>query len=218
MNLVDPPLSAVQTQHLVRFDPPPELRLDFTTVFGNAGPVELEIGSGRGRFLCLAGYAHPASNFLGIEYARRYYDESVDRLGKRGITNVRLLHREAFEFLKTQVPDSSIAGIHIYFPDPWPKKRHHKRRSVRREMLDELARIAIAGSFLRIATDHPDYALVIRECLDLHPAFATLPLDDKDRFWDLPGLDPHSEQGVTNFEIKYRREGRPIWRFLARRR
>lgn len=217
MNLVDPPLSAVQTQHLVRLDPTPGLRLDFTEVFGNQGPVEIEIGSGRGRFICLAGYAHPATNFLGIEYARRYYDEAVDRLGKRGITNVRLLHREAFEFVKTQVPDNSIAGIHIYFPDPWPKKRHHKRRTVRREVLDELARVAISGSWLRIATDHSDYAHVIRECLDLHPAFTAIPRDDTDQFWNLPGLDSHAQQGVTNFEIKYRREGRPIWRFLARR-
>ena len=70
-------------------------------------------------------------------------------------------------------------------------------------MLDELARVAISGSLLRIATDHPDYALVIRECLDLHPAFATVPLDDKDQFWNLPGLDSHSEQGVTDFEIDF---------------
>ncbi len=218
MNLVDPPLSAVKTQHLVRLDPPRNIRLDLAAIFGNPGPVELEIGCGRGRFICLAGYAHPATNFLGIEYSKRYYDESVDRLGKRGITNVRLLHREALEFIRTQISDGSVAGIHIYFPDPWPKKRHHKRRFVRNEVLDELARIAVPGSLLRIATDHSDYSHAIRERVELHRSFDSLPLDSTDPFWDLPGLEPHSVQGVTNFEIKYRREGRPIWRFLYRRR
>jgi tRNA (guanine-N7-)-methyltransferase len=219
MHLTDPPLSAFPTHRLVQFTPPPDGGvIDWQAAFGNDHPLELEIGSGRGRFLMLASYAHPELNYVGVEYARRYAVEAVERIGKRGLANVRLVHTDAVAFLRDRTADGVFSALHLYFPDPWPKKRHHKRRFVRREVLDQLARITRAGALWRIATDHAGYAAEIERQLELHPDFERLPTDPLDPFWDLPGMGPHSEQGVTNFDIKYRREGRAIVRFVYRRR
>jgi tRNA (guanine-N7-)-methyltransferase len=216
MTLFDPPLSASRTDALVRLALPPEAgRLDLSAMFGNDRPVELEIGVGKGRFLLLAATAQPEVNFIGIEYARRYWSQAVDRVGKRGLTNVRLVLGEAASIVATRLADASIAACHVYFPDPWPKKRHHKRRFFRKEVIDELARVLRGDALLRAVTDHPDYAAVIREVMDQHAAFTAEGRDAA--LWTLPGMGDYTLLGVTNFEIKYRREGRPIHRFAWRR-
>ncbi len=215
--LSDPPLSGRRTDDLVRLDLPVEaVPLDLPSLFGNGAPVELEIGIGKGRFIVLAAAAFPETNFLGIEYAGRYFLRAVERAGKRGFTNVRLVHGEAAAFLRERLPEASIAAVHLYFPDPWPKKRHHKRRFVQPANLDQLARVMQPGALFRAVTDHPGYGLTIREEVDRHPAFVAA--GGPPSLWDLPGMGDHTQLGVTNFEIKYRREGRPIHRFAWRRR
>lgn len=219
MPLVDPPLSNARTDDLIRFTLPDRPgSIDWSSVFGNTHPVELEIGTGRGRFLMLAAHAHPEVNYIGVEYAKRYLADAIDRIGKRGARNVRLVHAEALTFLRQRVADRTMTALHVYFPDPWPKKRHNKRRLFRPEVLVELARVTAPGGTLRIATDHPDYAAWIERELTMQTAFERLSIAEDDPFWDLPGMGPHTEEGVTNFQIKYQREGRPIHRFwLARR-
>jgi tRNA (guanine-N7-)-methyltransferase len=209
----DLPVSEVRTHDLVRLEPPDDdARVDLAQLFGRAAPVELEIGVGKGRFLMLAATARPDTDFIGVEYARAYAEKTIDRLGKRGLTNVRVVHADAASFVRERLPNGCLSAVHVYFPDPWPKKRHHKRRIVRRDVLDELARTLRARGALRIVTDHPAYAEVIRERLDQHEAFADPEPSSTEAA--LPGMDDLVKGGVTNFEIKYRREGRPIHSFV----
>ncbi|MDQ7087892.1 MAG: tRNA (guanosine(46)-N7)-methyltransferase TrmB [Acidobacteriota bacterium] len=179
-------------------------------------PVELEIGVGKGRFLLLAAAARPETNFIGIEVARAYHEKTLDRLAKRALTNVRLVHGEAGHFVARCLGPASLAAIHVYFPDPWPKKRHHKRRLIRPAVLEHFARVLAPGGLLRVVTDHADYALVIGEVLTANPEFEKAAATPG--LWELPGMGDYTTGGVTNFEIKYRREGRPIHRFAFLRR
>ncbi|GAB4222089.1 MAG: hypothetical protein Kow0062_17860 [Acidobacteriota bacterium] len=216
MTLPDLPCAETRTDELVRLElPPADGPLDLRALFGNEHPVELEIGTGKGRFLLLAASARPETNFLGLEYARAYAEKTIERLGKRGLTNVRVARAEAAEFLARRLGDRVLAGIHVYFPDPWPKKRHHKRRLIRPAVVADMARVLAPGGLVRVVTDHPDYAAVIREVFGADDRFA----DESDRveLWELPGMDSYVAPGVTNFEIKYRRQGRPIHRMIWRR-
>jgi tRNA (guanine-N7-)-methyltransferase len=200
-----------------RLELPPEgLRepLDLRAVFGNARPVELEIGVGKGRFIMLAAAGRPDTNFLGLEVAKKFLAKAVDRVAKRGLTNVRLIDAEAASFLAEGLRDGTITAIHLYFPDPWPKKRHHKRRIVRPGVLDEMHRVLVQGGLVRVVTDHADYAAAIRQTFGAHPCFEPAPADPG--LWDIPGMDDYTAPGVTNFEIKFRREGRPIHRMAWR--
>ncbi|MDH3284501.1 MAG: tRNA (guanosine(46)-N7)-methyltransferase TrmB [Acidobacteriota bacterium] len=190
--------------------------IELSDLFGNDRDVELEVGVGKGRFLLLAASARPETNFLGIEYARKYLERAIDRIGKRGLTNVRLLHAEAVEVLRERLPEACLSAVHVLFPDPWPKKRHHKRRFFRGNALDQLARVMRRGAVLRAVTDHDDYAEIIREVTLAHGAFEALP--DDDRMWQIAGMADLTRVGVTNFEIKYRREGRSFHRLAWRRR
>ena len=110
-------------------------KIDFVRIFGRAGPVHIEIGTGKGTFLLNQARAQPGDNFLGIEWARKYYRYAVDRIGRWGLTNVRIIRTDAATFLADFIPDDSVECFHIYFPDPWPKKRHHKRRFIRPDNL-----------------------------------------------------------------------------------
>lgn len=216
LTIPDLPVGEHRTDHLVetRLEES-EGRIDLARMFGNDRDVELEIGVGKGRFLLLAAVARPETNFLGLEVARRFLARAIDRIGKRGLENVRLAHAEAADVLTERMEDGSLSAVHIYFPDPWPKKRHHKRRIVRPDVLDQLQRVLRPGSLARVATDHADYASWIRETFDAHPGFEEVPHDPA--LWEIPGMQGYVGPGVTNFEIKFRRQGRPIQRFAWRR-
>jgi tRNA (guanine-N7-)-methyltransferase len=111
------------------------IRLDFAELFGNRNPVILEIGSGKGRFLISTATERPDLNLVGIEKSLHYHRLIRDRVLKRNLTNVRLINHDAFLVLRDMVPDATLSEIHIYFPDPWPRKREHKRRIIRAEVL-----------------------------------------------------------------------------------
>lgn len=214
--LPDLPVSDRRTDHLVRLVlPEPPRLLDLAALYGNDHDVELEIGIGKGRFILFAAAAKPETNFLGVEYARPYLEKSIDRVAKRALENVRLVHAEAAELLREYLPDESLAACHIYFPDPWPKKRHHKRRIIRPEVLDQLRRVLRPGALVKAVTDHGEYAVVIRDTFTAHPGFESA--EPGPETWTLPGMGDYTTAGLTNFEIKYRREGRPIHRTLWRR-
>ena len=112
--------------------------VDFERIFGRTGPVHIEIGSGKGTFLVSQATSRGEISFLGIEWAGKYYRTAVDRIGRWGLGNVRIIRTDAADFLIHHVGDFSVDRFHIYFPDPWPKKRHHKRRFICGDNMNEM--------------------------------------------------------------------------------
>ena len=179
--------------------------LDLPALFGNNYPVTLEIGSGKGRFLISSGTEHRDRNFVGIEKSLHYHRVIRDRVLKRGLTNVRLINHDAFLVLRDMLPDASIDEIHIYFPDPWPRKREQKRRIIRAEALGEMRRVLVPGGTGIFVTDHRDYYEAAAPVIEQF-----FPSERR-----VPGAD---DPPRTNYEAKYREEGRPIFevRFVNR--
>ena len=176
-------------------------------LFGNDRPLELEVGSGKGTFLLAESEARPEVNFLGLEYARRYWIFSADRLRRGERENARVVLAEAAAFLREFLAEESLSAVHVYFPDPWPKTRHHRRRLLSAPFLRLLATRMKPGARLSIATDHREYfdkiVAAVREAglreVDFRRASAAL----------------DAESVGSNFERKYRREGRIIYMIAA---
>lgn len=183
------------------------LPLDSAAVFGRDILLEVEIGSGKGRFLLEWAAAHPDIGVLAVERARAYLLLAAQRAARRGLGNVRLVHTTAEDLLFRCLAPASVTAIHVYFPDPWPKKRHHKRRFFRAENVRRLAEVLRPGGLLRVKTDHADYAAVIGESLAAEPLFDRAEAGES--FAEVP---------PSSFEIKYACEQRPVFRFAARRR
>jgi tRNA (guanine-N7-)-methyltransferase len=132
-------------------------RLDPRTWFVDpARRLELEIGCGKGSFILAEAAANPNVNYLGIEWAGEYYAYSADRIRRRGLSNVRMLRADATEFLLWRCPDEIFAVIHLYFSDPWPKRKHHKNRVIQDSFLAQAWRCLTPGGDLRIVTDHDE--------------------------------------------------------------
>ena len=186
-------------------------RIDFVRLFGRPGPVHIEIGSGKGTFLVGEAQSLPDDNFLGIEWAGRYYRYAVDRIGRWGLTNVRIIRTDAAVFLAEHVPDDCVDLFHIYFPDPWHKKRHNKRRLICSANLENFIRCLKVGGQLRIATDHADYFEQIKTVL----AGRSEQLEEID-FVRPSGAETGEHVG-TNFERKYVKDDRPIHTIAVRK-
>ena len=173
-------------------------RLDVADLFGNTHPVVLEIGSGKGRFLIAAAMAQPDVNFIGIEKSLHYHRVIRDRVTKRGLRNIRLINHDAFLVLRDMLPDASIEEIHIYFPDPWPRKREQKRRIIRAEVLKEMQRVLVPGGSGIYVSDHREYYEAAAPVIEqFFRSERRIPAPD-----DLPR---------TNYEAKFREEGREIF-------
>src|SRR5579871_3969163 len=182
----DEPLAPGQT-------PPP---LDWRVVFDNDRAVEVEVGFGKGLFLLNSALRFPEVNFFGIEIMRKYQLFTATRMAVRNLTNVRLACADARNFLRTRVPAESVAAIHVYFPDPWWKKRHHKRRVFTADFVESCTRALRPGGQLHVATDVPEYFAVMTELCSAQPRLEHLPppiLDDEDV--------------ATNFERKAKEAG-----------
>jgi tRNA (guanine-N7-)-methyltransferase len=179
--------------------------LDWPAVFGNDGPVEVEVGFGKGLFLLTEGQRRPGVNFLGVEVERGYTLFSATRLAKRGLKNVRVACADARAFFRDRVAAASVEAVHVYFPDPWWKKRHHKRRLFDEEFTAQCARVLRAGGKLHVASDVEEYFGIMKGLLAQRPRLRELPP---------PAERPpeHDFDYLTNFERKYRKEGRPIYR------
>jgi tRNA (guanine-N7-)-methyltransferase len=195
------PLEALQPFLL----PTPTAVLSWPEVFGNDNPVEVEVGFGKGLHLVTAGAAHPGTNYLGIEIVRKYQLFAANRVAKRGLGNVRLACTDARPLLRDWVAAGSVARVHLYFPDPWWKKRHHKRRVFTPEFAAACERVLRPGGELLVVTDVADYATMVRETVAGHTRFAEAEPP--------PEHQPsHDLDYLTHFERKFRREGRPIHR------
>ena len=166
-------------------------------------PLELELGSGKGTFLAQEAPLHPGTLFLGIEWASQFYRYAADRMRRLNLTHVRMLHADGVVFLRNFVADQTVSTFHWYFPDPWPKARHNKRRTFQEGFLRaDLHRVLVPGGRIRVATDHLDYWAWMQE----HAAKVA-------DLYDIEPFEPPASAGEgelvgTNFERKYRREGR----------
>lgn len=179
-----------------------------------ARPFEIEIGSGKGGFLVESASARPGVNLLGIEWAREFWRYTADRCRRRGLANVRVLHADAVEFFKWRVAAGVADVIHLYYSDPWPKKRHHKRRVVRDEFLAEAHRVLKPGGQLRIVTDHDEYWIWMGEhfkrwCGAPRPAPWFERLDDAAARDRIRISERESELVATNYERKFTNEEKP---------
>ena len=132
--------------------------IDFQAVFGNARPTVIEIGFGMGKATALIAQQHPDINYIGIEVHKPGVGKLLGEIRERGLTNLRIIEHDAMEVLADQIADESVAAFHIFFPDPWQKKRHCKRRLIQRPRTDLLARKLISGGYLYFVTDWLPYA------------------------------------------------------------
>lgn len=139
-------------------------RLDLKALLPVAARIEVEIGFGKGRFLLAAAAARPDTAFLGIERAAPYVRLVRHKVLQEMLANVRLLRAEAADVFRRLMPEAALDEIHVLFPDPWPKRRHHGRRLVTPSLMRDLGRAIKPGGYLNIVTDHPDYAAVIPTC------------------------------------------------------
>jgi len=174
-------------------------------------PLELEIGCGKGTFLVQQAELSPGVNFLGLEYSRPFWAYAADRCRRHHLVNVRLVLAEADFFVRNYLPDGCLRQVHIYFPDPWPKKRHHKRRLIQSPFLRQLSRVLEPEGHIRLATDHAEYfQWMLDHAAAVAELFEVVPLEAPQTSGD--------ELVGTNFERKYRRQGRPFYAVGLRKR
>jgi tRNA (guanine-N7-)-methyltransferase len=164
------------------------------TVFGNPRPVEIEIGPGRGDVITAFAQAYPGVNFFGVEAQPWYAERAQMRADRLGLTNVRVIAADARCVVRQLVPDASVYAVHVYFPDPWPKKRHTKRRLFGEGFSADLRRTLVTGGVVYVATDVEEVFAAMRAAL-LSAGFTP------DR------AVPTRTRPVTRFEEKYAAAG-----------
>ncbi len=170
--------------------------VDFQSIFGRVAPVILEIGFGNGDTLVQQAVENVDENFVGIEVHRPGVGHCLLKARDAGVKNLRLLMHDAIEVLTHQIPLESLSRVNLYFPDPWPKKRHHKRRIVQNDFLNLIADRLHDGGTLHIATDWRDYA----EHIDLL-------LSQSDRFTCTDRREHDGEQPLDRPRTKFERRG-----------
>jgi tRNA (guanine-N7-)-methyltransferase len=183
----------------------------WAALFARAGPIEVEIGTGKAGFLLRRARARPERNFLGIEWANEYYRFAVDRMERWQIANVRLLRSDGSHFIRIVCPRESLTALHVYHPDPWPKRRHWKRRLFQPAFVHAAVQCLVHGEHWAVQTDHAEYFEIIRGLLLAHPELYETPFDD-------PEFGVEAARVATNFEIKYLKEGRKLHQLAVKRR
>jgi tRNA (guanine-N7-)-methyltransferase len=180
--------------------------LDARELFGSPLPLEIELGAGKGRFLLERAAAAPETGFIGVERCRKYASMIAERVARTSLANVRIVRTTAEDLLFRCLGDASVQAVHVYFPDPWPKKRHLKRRLFGATNVARIAEVLVPGGRLLVKTDHEGYAAVIAEVLAGEPRLAQV--DSAEAFAGLP---------PTHYELKFAREGRAVHAFARQR-
>jgi len=176
-------------------------RLDYASLFGNEHPTFIEIGSGKGEFISQYPLLHPDFNFIGFELKQKRIEIILRKLKINQHHNVRLARKFIDHSITDFLPPESIKGVFIQHPDPWPKRRHHKRRLINQDFLKALSDILMHDGFVQISTDHDEYAAWIVDEFLASPYFSSV---YEDIVLHKPGLDNHV---VTWFEQEQRRLG-----------
>ena len=185
-------------------------QLDLKILFGNDHPVIMEIGFGNGDATWQMALAHPDENYLAVEVHRPGVGHLLLKLEENGIGNVRIACEDAVELLRQRIPRDSLAGVRIYFPDPWPKKRHHKRRIIQAPFIGLLAEKMQAGGILHMATDWEQYAEYMFEVMHNNRDFENLAQDGK--------VCPKPEwRPATKYEKRGERLGHSVFDLVFRR-
>lgn len=182
--------------------------LDFETVFNRRAPRILEIGFGMGEGLAETAAAHPDNDYLGVEVHTPGVGALLKQIGERGLANVRVIQHDAVDVLTHMLAPVSLAGIHIFFPDPWHKKRHHKRRLIQPPLVQLLASRLQPGGYIHLATDWQDYAGQMLAVLSAEPLLRNTVADYAPR----PDTRP-----LTKFEQRGIRLGHGVWDLVFRR-
>ena len=182
---------------------------DWDAIFGRTAPRTLEIGFGAGEVLADLAIRHPDEDFIGIEVYLTGVGRLLGALDDAGAGNARVFNLDAVEVLKAGFADDSLDNVLLYFPDPWPKKRHHKRRIVQPAFADEIARVLKPNGLWRLATDWANYAEHMRGVLDAHPAFENV--------GDVNGFVSEPPRSGTRFEARGRRKGHDVFDMAYRR-
>jgi tRNA (guanine-N7-)-methyltransferase len=183
--------------------------VDWKEFFANDNPVELDVGSGRGLFLVNATISRPETNFLGIEIDYREGRHAARKLQKRELPNGRVWGGDGRIAFDKHIRPQSVAAIHVYFPDPWWKKKHRRRRVFTDELVDQMVTALVSGGFVHSWTDVEDYFEVIQSLMDNDTRFETMPQP-------VEREAQHDLDYQTSFERKKRQAGCPIYRGLWR--
>jgi tRNA (guanine-N7-)-methyltransferase len=199
---IDPSLDL--SRHLLTIDQLPKPWCQ-SSLFRREAPLEVEVGSGKGLFLAAAAVERPEMNLLGIEISERYARYCAARLVKRGLENARMVEGDGLRVLAEFLPDRSVAAVHVYFPDPWWKARHKKRRVINEQSVQQIQRVLIPGGVLHFWTDVDEYFQTTLELLATNT--------------DLEGPLPVSERAAehdldfrTHFERRTRLHGEVVYR------
>jgi tRNA (guanine-N7-)-methyltransferase len=188
-----------------RYRPEP---LDFAELFGNAAPVVVEVGFGMGETTARIAAENPGVNYLGIEVHAPGVGSLLKQVEEKALANVRVITHDAVEVMRDMVPPDSLAAIHVYFPDPWPKKRHHKRRLIQPEFAALAASRLAPGGHLHVATDWQEYAEHVLQVLSAVPQLR----NTAEGFAPRPATRPE-----TKFERRGLKLGHGVWDLLFTR-
>ncbi len=178
--------------------------LDLKALFGNDQPVILEIGFGNGESLLQMAAENPEQNFIGIEVHRPGVGHLLHLIQQQGIQNLRVMNHDAIDILQNQIPEHSLSRVQLYFPDPWHKKKHNKRRIVQPAFLDTLAKLLRTDGKIHFATDWEPYAEQMMATLEQHPLFENS--QPAGQFTPKPDYRPE-----TKFERRGQRLGHGVW-------
>ena len=199
-------LQTLGPRYLLPFQPQP---LDLAATFGRDAPTVLEIGFGMGDATAQIAAALPQTDFLAVEVHAPGVGALLKRIGEQGLTNLRLVQHDAVEVLQHMLAPAALAGAHIYFPDPWHKKRHHKRRLLQPAFVALLASRLSPGAYLHCATDWQPYAEQMLQVLSAEP----LLFNTAQSYAPRPAWRPQ-----TKFEARGLKLGHGVWDLLFRRR
>jgi len=188
----------------------PNADYDFSQVFGRTAPLIVEIGFGSGDSLAKMAAANPDKDYIGIEVHRPGVGHLMLLLDQLGLTNVRIYCHDAIEIIERKVADNSLAGVHLFFPDPWPKKKHHKRRIVRPSFVELLTRKLQPGGYFHAATDWQNYAENMLEVLSADSGISNT--SDTGDYCERPEYRP-----LTKFEQRGIRLGHGVWDLVFRK-
>ena len=189
----------------------PQADVDFSEIFGRTAPLIVEIGFGNGRSLAEMAEANPEYDYIGIEVHGPGVGHLLWLLNERNIENVRIYKHDAIEVLEQRIPEHSLTGVHLYFPDPWHKRRHHKRRIVRPSFVELLAKKLKSGGYFHAATDWKDYARNMLKILSAGEQLEnTSPTQD---YCLRPDYRP-----LTKFEQRGIRLGHGVWDLIFKRK